>query len=68
MFEPRGRKRMERKLDGNYTRKLRAVLTSPGTIADKTAAVQPSTTHHEKPSKLDEPEMQDTAGEVKTNS
>ena len=34
----------------------------------KAAAVQPLTTHHENLEKLDEPDMQDTAGEVGTNS
>ena len=35
---------------------------------DKAAAVRPPITHHEKLSKLDEPDMQDTAGEVGTSS
>ena len=34
----------------------------------KAAAVQPPTIPSRKLSKLDEPDMQDTAGEVKTNS
>ena len=34
----------------------------------KTAAVRPPTTHHEKLSKLDEPDMWDTTGEIRTNS
>ena len=34
----------------------------------KVAAVRTPTIHHKKISKLDEPGMQDTAGEVRTNS
>ena len=34
----------------------------------KTAAVRLPTSHLENPSKLDEPDMKDTAGEVRTNS
>ncbi len=34
----------------------------------KAAAVLPLTTHHEKLLKLDEPYMQDTTGELKTDS
>ena len=34
----------------------------------KTVDVLPPTTHHEKISKLDEPDMRDTAREVRTNS
>ena len=57
-------KRLE-KLDGNYTRMLRASPggnTSQGT--NYTATRLPS----RKLSKLDEPDMQDTAGEAGTNS
>ena len=35
---------------------------------NKAAAVRPPTTYHEKISKLDEPDMRDTAGEVGTSS
>ena len=38
------------------------------TAPHKTAAVRPPTIHHEKLSKLDEPDMWDTAGEVGTSS
>ena len=34
----------------------------------KAAAVRPPPTHHKKLSKLDEPDMPDTVGEVRTNS
>ena len=36
--------------------------------SNKTAAVRAPTSHLEKPSKLNEQDMQDTAGEVRTNS
>ena len=61
-------KRLEKKLDGNYTRMLRAISKSPGgnTPQDTncTATYHPS----RKLFKLDEPDMQDTAGEAGTNS
>ena len=65
-------KRMEKKLNGNYTRMLRAVLNkswkqpspSPQKNNSHTATYHPS----RKLSKLDEPYMQDTAGEVRMNS
>ena len=34
----------------------------------KAAAVEPLNTHHANYQKLDEPDMRDTAGEVRTNS
>ena len=34
----------------------------------KAAAIRPPTTHHKKLSKLNEPDMRDTAGEVGTSS
>ena len=61
-------KRLEKKLDGNYTRMLRAIL-------NKSSWQHP--TRHQlnghlhpiiKLSKLDEPDMQDTAGEAWTSS
>ena len=61
-------KRLEKKVDGNYTRMLRAILNKSwrqhqqGT--NYTATYLPS----RKLSKLDEPDMQDTAGEVGTSS
>ena len=61
-------KRMEKKLDGNNTRMLRAILNKSGgntpQSSNCTATYYPSP----KLSKLDEPDMQDTAGEVGTSS
>ena len=37
-------------------------------VPHKATAIWSLTTHHEKLSKLDKPDMQDTAGEVETNS
>ena len=51
-------KHMEKKIDGNYTRILE------GKTAACTATYHPS----RKLSKLDEPDMRDTAGEVRTSS
>ena len=60
--------RLEKKLDGNYTRMLRAILKSPGGNTQQgtnyTATCLPS----RKLSKLDEPDMQVTAGEAGTSS
>ena len=52
-----------KKLDGNYTRMLLAILNTPQS-SSYTATFRPS----QKLSKLDEPDMQDTAGEEGTNS
>ena len=58
--------RMEKKLDGNYTRMLRAMLNkSWRQHATKKAAIRHSS---QKLLKLDEPDMRDIAGEVRTNS
>ena len=62
-------KRLEKKLDGNYTRMLRAILNKswrqhPLQDANCTATCLLSW----KLFKLDEPDMQDTAGEAGTNS
>ena len=61
-------KRMEKKLDGNYTRMLQATLISPGGNTPQgtnyTATCLPSG----KLSKSDEPDMQETAGEAGTSS
>ena len=58
---------MEKKLDGTYTRMLRAILNKfrkhHYTKQQLTATYYPS----RKLSKLDEPDMRDTAGEVGTN-
>ena len=42
--------------------------TSPGGNTPQTTVVRPLTTYHKKLYKLDEPDMQDTAGEVRMNS
>ena len=55
---------MEKKLDSNYTRMLRAILTLEAAY-HKAATVRLPTTHHEN---LGEPDMRDTAGEVGTSS
>ena len=59
-------KRMEKKLDGNYTIMLRAVLNK----SRRQHRTKQQLYGHLpwKLSKLDEPDMQDTAGEVRTNS
>ena len=56
-------KRLEKKLDGNYTRMLRAVL-------NKSWRQHPTDTCplSRKPYKLDEPDARDTAGEARTSS
>ena len=60
-------KRMEKKLDGNNTRMLRAVLNKfwrqHHTKQQQYGHLPPITK-----TKLDEPDMQDTAGEVRTNT
>ena len=57
-------KRLEKKLDGNYTRMLRAISNN-NTPQDTncTATCLPSKLY-----KLDEPDTQDTAGEARTSS
>ena len=61
-------KRLEKKLDGNYTRMLREILKSPGsnTLQDTNYTV----TYHlsRKLYKLDESDIPDTAGEARTRS
>ena len=58
-------KRMEKKLNGNYTRMLRVIVNkSWGQFITK----QQLYGHQRKLSKLNEPDMRDTAGEVGTNS
>ena len=53
-------KRLEKKVDGNYTRMLRAILNNTLQSSSCTTTDHPS----RKLSKLDEPDMQDTAGEI----
>ncbi len=61
-------KRLEKKLDGNYTRMLRVILNKSWwqhpTNTNYTATCLPS----RKLSKLDEPDTQDTAEEAETSS
>ena len=52
-------KRLKKKLDGNYTRMLRAIL-------NKSWRQHP--TRHQLYGHLDEPDTRDTAGEARTNS
>ena len=60
---------MEKKLDSNYTRMLRAYIEQIlETAPHKSATVRLPITRHEKISKSDKPDMRDTAGEVGTSS
>ena len=61
-------KQLEKKLDGNYTRMLRAILTNPGGNTPQDTNYTATCLPSRKLSKLDEPDMQDTAGEAGTNS
>ena len=63
-------KRLEKKLDGNYTRMLRAILnwTSPGSSTPQDTNCTATCPLSRKLFKLDEPDMQDTAGEAEMNS
>ena len=58
-------KRLEKKLDGNYTRMLRAILNGNTPQDTNCTATYPLS---RKLFKLDEPDMQDTAREAGTNS
>ena len=56
-------KLLEKKLDGNYTRMLRAILNkSWRQHPTRHQLYGPPASYHEKLFKLDEPDMQDTAG------
>ena len=55
-------KRLEKKLDGNYTRMLRAIWTSPGGNTPQDTNCTATCLLSRKLFKLDEPDMQDTAG------
>ena len=57
---------LEKKLNGNYTRMLRAILNN--SWRQHPTKHQLSGLPSRKLSKLDEPDMQDTAGEAETNS
>ena len=61
-------KRLEKKLDGNYTRMLRAILKRPGGNTPQDTNCTAICLLSRKLFKLDEPDMQDTAGEAGTNS
>ena len=61
-------KRMEKKLESNYTKMLRAYWTSPGETTLQSSSC--TATYHlsRKLSELDEPDTRDTTGEVGTTS
>ena len=62
-------KYMEKKLDGNYTRMLQVILnTSLGGNTPQNSSYMAIYHLSWKLSKLDEPDMLDTAVEVRTNS
>ena len=61
-------KRMEKKLDGNYTRMLRAILNKSWRQDPTKYQLYGHLPPITKLSKLDEPDMQDTAGEAGTSS
>ena len=62
-------KRLEKKLDGNYTRMLRAILNkSWRQHPTKHQLLQPTCLPSWKLYKLDKPDMQDIAGEAGTSS
>ena len=62
-------KRLKKKLDGNYTRILRAIYwTSPGDNTPQDTNYTATCLPSQKLYKLDKPDMQDTAGEARTNS
>ena len=53
---------------GNYTRMLRAILNNPGSNTPQDTNCTATCPLSRKLFKLDEPEMQDTAGEAEMNS
>ena len=61
-------KRLEKKLDGNYTRMLRAILNKPGGNTPQSTNYVATCHPSRKLSKLDEPDMQETDGEAGTSS
>ena len=63
-------KRLEKRLDGNYTRMLRAILNRPQRQYPHPQSSSCTPTYHpsQKLSKLDEPDRQDTDGEVGMSS
>ena len=61
-------KRLEKKLDGNYTRMLRAILNKSGGNTPQDTNYTATCLQSRKLFKLDEPDMQDTVGEAGTSS
>ena len=61
-------KRLKKKLDGNYTRMLRAILNKSWWQHPTKHQLYGHCLPSQKLSNLDEPDMQDTAGEARTNS
>ena len=61
-------KRLEKKLDGNYTRMLRAILNKSWRQHPQDTNCTATCPLSRKLFKLDEPDMQDTAGDAGTNS
>ena len=61
-------KRLLKKLDGNYTRMLRAILTSASGNTPQSTNYTATYLPSRKLSKLDEPGTQDTAGGTGTSS
>ena len=61
-------KRLERKLDGNYTRMLRAVLNKSWRQHPQDTNYTDTCPPSRKLYKLDEPDTRDTAGEARTSS
>ena len=59
---------MEKKLNGNYTRIRRSILNNPGDSTPQSSSCTSTHDPSRKLSKLDEPDMRDTAGEVGTSS
>ena len=59
---------MEKKLDGNYTRRLRAILNKSWRQHPTKQQMYSHLPPSQKLSKLDKQDIQDTAGEVGTNS
>ena len=61
-------KQLEKKLDGNYTRMLQAILNKSWRQHPTKHQLRATYLPSRKLSKLDEPDMQDTAGEAGTSS
>ena len=61
-------KRMEKKLDGNYARMLRAILKKSWRLHSTKQQLYGHRPPIRKLSKLNEPDMQNTATEVRTNA